>query len=173
MVVDDRLHALDKAVVRPGKRGLLDLELGGHRTARPDDAHVVQALLAAKVELLRTHVQAVQARNARLDCAGVDLLVRARAVVEQRARLGEHHERVLVQMRERRGGGAVEHRQPAVELGRGHMRVCQLKKRGELGVLLRGLVNGETQVVQGLVGQRQLAAGRDAHAVGVADGLAR
>ena len=173
MVVDDRLHALDKAVVRPGKRGLLDLELGGHRTARPDDAHVVQALLAAKVELLRPHVQAVQARNARLDCAGVDLLVRARAVVEQRARLGEHHERVFVQVRERRGGGAVENRQPAVELGGGHVRVCQLEKRSELGILLSRLVDGEPQVVQGLVGQRELAAGRDAHAVGVADGLAR
>ena len=55
----DFLNARHKAVVRARNGRLLNLELGRHRTAGADEAHIVQALLGTKIELLGAHVQAV------------------------------------------------------------------------------------------------------------------
>ena len=88
----DLLDTRHKAVVRARDGRLLNLELGGHRTAGTDKAHIVQALLSTKVELLGAHVQAVQTVDPRLAGTGLDILVGAQAIVEQRARLGQHHE---------------------------------------------------------------------------------
>ena len=79
----DLLNARHKAVVRARNGRLLNLELGRHRTAGTNEAHVVQALLGAKIELLGAHVQAVQAVNPRLAGTGLDILVGTQAVVEQ------------------------------------------------------------------------------------------
>ena len=55
----DFLNARHKAVVRARNGRLLNLELGRHRTTGTDEAHIVQALLGTKIELLGAHVQAV------------------------------------------------------------------------------------------------------------------
>ena len=95
----DLLDARHKTVVRACDGRLLNLELGRHRTAGTDEAHVVQALLGTKVELLGTHVQTVQAVDTRLAGTCLDILVGVQAIVEQRARLGQHHERLAAHMR--------------------------------------------------------------------------
>ena len=79
----DLLNARHKAVVRACDGRLLNLELGRHRTAGANQAHIVQALLSTKIELLGTHVQAVQAVDPRLAGTGLDILVGAQAIVEQ------------------------------------------------------------------------------------------
>ena len=95
----DLLDAHHKTVVRACDGRLLNLELSRHRTAGTDEAHVVQALLGTKVELLGTHVQTVQAVDTRLAGTCLDILVGVQAIVEQRARLGQHHERLAAHMR--------------------------------------------------------------------------
>ena len=55
----DLLDARHKTVVRACDGRLLNLELCRNRTAGTDEAHIVQALLGTKVELLGTHVQAI------------------------------------------------------------------------------------------------------------------
>lgn len=107
----DLLNARHKAIVRARNGRLLNLELGRHRTAGTNEAHVVQALLSTKVELLGTHVQAVQTVNPRLAGTGLDILVGTQAIVEQRARLGQHHKRLAAHVRQRAHGLAVHHRQ--------------------------------------------------------------
>ena len=169
----DLLNSRHKAVVRTRDCRLLNLELGGHRTAGTDKAHIIQALLSTKVELLGAHVQAVQTVDPRLAGTGLDILVSAQTIVEQRARLGQHHERLAAHMRQRAYGLAVHHRQKAVELGRDNARVHHLKQCRQLAVVLAGAVERHMHVVDGLVGERQFAAGEDLDAVLVADGLAR
>ena len=71
------LDARHKAIVRTRNSRLLNLELGGHRTAGTDKAHIIQALLSTKVELLGAHVQAVQTVDPRLASTGLDILVGA------------------------------------------------------------------------------------------------
>ena len=169
----DLLDARHKTVVRACDGRLLNLELGRHRTAGTDEAHVVQALLGAKVELLGAHVQAVQTVDPRLAGTRLDILVGAQTIVEQRARLGQHHERLAAHMRQRTHGLAVHHRQKAVELRRDDARIHHLEQRRQLAVVLAGAVERHMHVVDGLVGKRQLTAREDLDAVFVADGLAR
>ena len=169
----DLLDARHKTVVRACNGRLLNLELGRHRTAGTDEAHIVQALLGTKVELLGTHVQAVQTVDSRLAGTCLDILVGAQAIVEQRARLGQYHERLAAHMRQRAHGLAVHHRQKAVELRRDDARIHHLEQRRQLAVVLAGAVERHMHVVDGLVGKRQLTAREDLDAVLVADGLAR
>ena len=79
----DLLNARHKAVVRARNGRLLNLELGRHRTAGTNEAHVVQALLGTKIELLGTYIQAIQSVNPRLAGTRLDILVGAQAIVEQ------------------------------------------------------------------------------------------
>ena len=169
----DLLDARHKTVVRACDGRLLNLELGRHRTAGTDEAHVVQALLGTKIELLGAHVQTIQAVNPCLAGTGLDILVGAQAVVEQRARLGQNHECLAAHMCQRAYGLAVHHRQKAVELGRDDARIHHLEQRRQLAVVLAGTVERHVHVVDGIVGKRQLAAGEDLDTVLVADGLAR
>ena len=169
----DLLNARHKAIVRARNGRLLNLELGCNRTAGTNQAHVVQALLSTKVELLGTHVQAVQTVNPRLAGTGLDILVGAQAVIEQRARLGQDHKRLAAHVRQRAHGLAVHHRQKAVELGRDDARVHHLEQRRQLAIALAGAIERHMHVVDGLVGERQLAAREDLDAVLVADGLTR
>ena len=169
----DFLDARHKAIVRARNGRLLNLELCRHRTAGTDEAHIVQALLGTKVELLGTHVQAVQTVDPRLAGTCLDILVGAQAIVEQRARLGQHHERLAAHVRQRTHGLAVHHRQKAVELGRDDARIHHLEQRRQLAVVLAGAIERHMHVVDGLVGKRQLATGEDLDAILVADGLAR
>ena len=169
----DLLDTRHKAVVRARDGWLLDLELSRHRTAGTNQTHVIQALLGTKVELLGAHVQAVQTVDPRLAGTGLDILVGAQAIVEQRARLGQHHERLAAHMRQRAHGLAVHHRQKAVELGRDNARVHHLEQRRQLAVILAGAIERHMHVVDGLVGERELATGEDLDTVLVADGLAR
>ena len=169
----DLLDARHKAVVRSCDGRLLNLELGRHRTASTDEAHIVQALLGTKVELLGTHVQAVQTVDPRLAGTCLDILVGAQAIVEQRARLGQYHERLAAHVRQRAHGLAVHHRQKAVELRRDDARVYHLEQRRQLAVVLAGAVERHMHVVDGVVGECELATGEDLDAVLVADGLAR
>ena len=69
------LNARHKSIVRARNGRLLNLELGRNRAAGTNQAHVVQTLLSTKVELLGTHVQAVQTVNPRLVGTGFDILV--------------------------------------------------------------------------------------------------
>ena len=169
----DLLDARHKAIVRARDGRLLNLELCRHRTAGTNQAHVVQALLGTKVELLGTHVQTVQTVDPRLAGTRLDILVGAQAIVEQRARLGQHHERLAAHMRQRAHGLAVHHRQKAVELGRDDARIHHLEQRRQLAVVLAGAVERHMHVVDGVVGECELATGEDLDAVLVADGLAR
>ena len=169
----DLLDARHKTVVRACDGRLLNLELGRHRTAGTDEAHVVQALLGTKIELLGAHVQTIQAVNPCLAGTGLNILVGAQAVVEQRARLGQNHECLAAHVRQRAYGLAVHHRQKAVELGRDDARIHHLEQRRQLAVVLAGTVERHVHVVDGIVGKRQLAAGEDLDTVLVADGLAR
>ena len=169
----DLLDARHETVVRACDGRLLNLELGRHRAAGTDEAHIVQALLGAKVELLGAHVQAVQTVDPRLAGTRLDILVGAQAIVEQRARLGQHYERLAAHMRKRAHGLAVHHRQKAVELRRDDARIHHLEQRRQLAVVLAGAVERHMHVVNGLVGKRQLATGEDLDAVLVADGLVR
>ena len=169
----DFLNARHKAIVRARDGRLLNLELCRHRTAGTDEAYVVQALLGTKIELLGTHVQAIQTVDPRLAGTRLDILVGTQAIVEQRARLGQHHERLAAHVRQRAHGLAVHHRQKAVELGRDDACIHHLEQRRQLTVVLAGTVERHVHVVNGLVGKRQLAAGEDFDAVLVADGLPR
>ena len=65
-VVDNLLDPAHEAVVRTREGRLLDLELRRHRSARTDEAYVVEALLTPKVKLLRPHVEPVEARDLRV-----------------------------------------------------------------------------------------------------------
>ena len=169
----DLLDARHKTVVRACDGRLLNLELGRHRTAGTNEAHVVQALLGTKIELLGAHIQAVQAVDPRLAGTGLDILVGAQAVVEQRARLGQNHERLAAHVRQRAHGLAVHHRQKAVELGRDDACIHHLEQRCQFTVVLAGAVERHVHVVDGIVGKRQLTAGENLDTVLVADGLAR
>ena len=79
----DFLNARHKAVVRARNSRLLNLELCRNRTAGANQAHIVQALLGTKIELLGTYIQAIQSVNPRLAGTRLDILVGAQAVVEQ------------------------------------------------------------------------------------------
>ena len=169
----DLLDTRHKSVVRARDGRLLNLKLGRHRTAGTNEAHIVQALLSTKVELLGAHVQAVQAVDPRLAGTRLNILVSAQAIVEQRARLGQHHECLAAHMRQRAHRLAVHHRQKAVELGRDDARIDHLEQRRQLAVALTGAIERHMHVVDGVVGERQLAAGENLDAVLVADGLPR
>ena len=169
----DLLDARHKTVVRACDGRLLNLELGRHRTAGTDEAHVVQALLGTKIELLGAHVQTIQAVNPCLAGTGLNILVGAQAVVEQRARLGQNHECLAAHVRQRAYGLAVHHRQKAVELGRDDARIHHLEQRRQLVVVLAGAIERHMHVVDSLVGKRQLTAGEDLDTVLVTDGLPR
>ena len=101
MAVHDLLDASDKATIRTGDGRLLGLELSRNRTARADDAHQVETLVAAEVQRVRPHVQPLETRDLSGSRALLQLLVGAGAVVEERTGLREHHERGLGQVRER------------------------------------------------------------------------
>ena len=172
-LVHDLLDARHKTVVRACDGRLFNLELGRHRTAGTDEAHIVQALLGTKIELLGAHVQTIQAVNPCLAGTGLNILVGAQAVVEQRARLGQNHERLAAHVRQRAYGLAVHHRQKAVELGRDNARIHHLEQRRQLAIVLAGAIERHMHVVDRLVGKRQLAAGEDLDTVLVTDGLPR
>ena len=106
-VADNLVDARDKAVVRTRQRGLLQLEFCGHGAAGADERHVVKTLLAAKVELLGAHVQAIQLGNLRLAGTALQVLIGAHAVIEQRAGLGQNHQRIVAHMRQRAIGALV------------------------------------------------------------------
>ena len=169
----DFLNARHKTVVRACDSRLLNLELGRHRTAGTDEAHIVQALLSTKIELLGTYIQAIQSVNPRLAGTRLDILVGAQAVVEQRARLGQNHERLAAHVCQRAHGLAVHHRQKAVELGRDDACIHHLEQRRQLAIVLAGAIERHMHVVNGIVGKRQLTAGEDLDTVLVADGLPR
>ena len=169
----DLLDARHKAIVRARDGRLLNLELCRHRTAGTNQAHVVKALLGTKVELLGTHVQAVQTVDPRLAGTCLDILVGTQAIVEQRARLGQHHERLAAHVRQRAHGLAVHHRQKAIELGRDDARIHHLEQRRQFAVVLAGTIERHMHVVDGVVGECELATGENLDAVLVADGLAR
>ena len=76
-------------------------------------------------------------------------------------------------MRQRTHGLAVHHRQKAVELGRDDARIHHLEQCRQLTVVLAGAVERHVHVVDGVVGECELATGEDLDAVLVADGLAR
>ena len=172
-IAHDFLNARHKTVVRACDGRLLNLELGRHRTAGTDEAHIVQALLGTKIELLGAHVQTIQAVNPRLAGTGLNILVGAQAVVEQRARLGQNHECLAAHVRQRAYGLAVHHRQKAVELGRDDTRIHHLEQRRQFAVVLAGAIERHMHVVDGLVGKRQLTAGEDLDTALVTDGLPR
>ena len=167
------LNARHKTVVRARDGRLLNLELSRHRTAGTNQAHVVQALLSTKIELLGTYIQAIQSVNPRLAGTRLDILVGTQAIVEQRARLGQHHERLAAHVRQRAHGLAVHHRQKAIELGRDDARIHHLEQRRQFAVVLAGTIERHMHVVDGVVGECELATGEDLDAVLVADGLAR
>ena len=169
----DFLNARHKAIVRARNGRLLNLELCRHRTAGTNQAHVVQALLSTKIELLGTYIQAIQSVNPRLAGTRLDILVGTQAIVEQRARLGQHHERLAAHVRQRAHGLAVHHRQKAIELGRDDARIHHLEQRRQFAVVLAGTIERHMHVVDGVVGECELATGEDLDAVLVADGLAR
>ena len=169
----DFLNARHKTVVRARNGRLLNLELRRHRAAGTDEAHVVQALLGTKIELLGTYIQAIQPVNPCLASTRLDILVGTQAIVEQRARLGQHHERLAAHVRQRAHGLAVHYRQKAVELGCNDARIHHLEQCGQLAVVLAGAIERHMHVVDGLVGKRQLTAGEDLDAVFVTDGLPR
>ena len=169
----DFLNARHKAIVRARNGRLLNLELGRHRTAGTDEAHIVQALLGTKIELLGAHVQTIQAVNPCLAGTGLNILVGTQAVVEQRARLGQNHECLAAHVCQRAHGLAVHHRQKAVELGRDDARIHHLEQRRQLAVVLAGAIERHMHVVDGLVGKRQLTTGEDLDTVLVTDGLPR
>ena len=169
----DLLDARHKTVVRACDGRLLNLELCRHRAAGTNEAHVVQALLGTKIELLGAHVQTIQAVNPCLAGTRLDILVGAQAVVEQRARLGQNHQRLAAHVRQRAYGLAVHHRQKAVELGRDDTRIHHLEQRRQFAVVLAGAIERHMHVVDGLVGKRQLTAGEDLDTVLVTDGLPR
>ena len=169
----DFLNARHKAIVRARNGRLLNLELRRHRAAGTNQAHVVQALLGTKIELLGTYIQAIQPVNPCLASTRLDILVGTQAIVEQRARLGQHHERLAAHVRQRAHGLAVHYRQKAVELGCNDARIHHLEQRRQLAVVLAGAIERHMHVVDGLVGKRQLTAGEDLDAVFVTDGLPR
>ena len=119
------------------------------------------------------HVQTIQAVDPCLAGTGLDILVGAQTVVEQRARLGQDHERLAAHVCQRAHGLAVHHRQKAVELGRDDARIHHLEQRRQLAVVLAGAIERHMHVVDGLVGKRQLTAGEDLNTVLVTDGLPR
>ena len=169
----DFLNARHKAVVRARDGRLLNLELCRNRAAGANQAHIVQALLSTKIELLGTYIQAIQSVNPRLAGTRLDILVGAQAVVEQRARLGQDHERLAAHVRQRAHGLAVHHRQKAVELGRDDACIHHLEQRRQLAIVLAGAIERHMHVVDRIVGKRQLTAGEDLDTVLVADGLPR
>ena len=79
----DFLNARHKAIVRARDGRLLNLELRRHRAAGANQAHIVQALLSTKIELLGTYIQTIQSVNPRLAGTRLDILVGAQAIVEQ------------------------------------------------------------------------------------------
>ena len=169
----DFLNARHKAIVRARNGRLLNLELRRHRAAGTDQAHVVQALLGTKIELLGTYIQAIQPVNPCLASTRLDILVGTQAIVEQRARLGQNHERLAAHVRQRAYGLAVHHRQKAVELGCNNACIHHLEQRRQLAIVLAGAIERHVHVVDGIVGKRQLTAGEDLDTVLVADGLPR
>ena len=169
----DFLNARHKAVVRARNGRLLNLELCRNRAAGANQAHIVQALLSTKIELLGTYIQAIQSVNPCLAGTRLDILVGAQAVVEQRARLGQDHERLTAHVCQRAHGLAVHHRQKAVKLGRDDACIHHLEQRRQLAIVLAGAIERHMHVVDGLVGKRQLTAGEDLDTVLVADGLPR
>ena len=169
----DFLNARHKAIVRARDSWLLNLELGRNRAAGANQAHIVQALLSTKIELLGAYIQAIQSANPRLAGTRLDILVGAQTVVEQRARLGQDHERLAAHMRQRAHGLAVHNRQKAVELGRDDACIHHLEQCRQLAVVLACAVERHVHVVNGIVGKRQLATGEDLDTVLVADGLPR
>ena len=169
----DLLDARHKTVVRACDGRLLNLELCRHRAAGTNEAHVVQALLGTKIELLGTYIQAIQSVNPRLAGTGLDILVGAQAVVEQRTRLGQNHERLAAHVCQRAYGLAVHHRQKAVELGRDDACIHHLEQRRQFAIVLAGAIERHMHVVDRLVGERQLAAREDLDTILVADGLPR
>ena len=169
----DLLNTRHKAVVRARDSRLLNLELGRNRAAGANQAHIVQALLSTKIELLGTYIQAIQSVNPRLAGTRLDILVGAQAVVEQRARLGQNHERLAAHVCQRAHGLAVHHRQKAVKLGRDDACIHHLEQRRQLAIVLAGAIERHMHVVDRIVGKRQLTAREDLDAVLVADGLAR
>ena len=169
----DFLNARHEAVVRTRNGRLLNLELCRNRAAGANQAHIVQALLSTKIELLGTYIQAIQSVNPRLAGTRLDILVGAQAVVEQRARLGQNHERLAAHVCQRAHGLAVHHRQKAVELGRDDACIHHLEQRRQLAIVLAGAIERHMHVVDGIVGKRQLTAGEDLDTVLVADGLPR
>ena len=169
----DFLNARHKTVVRACDSRLLNLELCRNRAAGTDEAHIVQALLSTKIELLSTYIQAIQSVNPRLAGTGLDILVGAQTVVEQRARLGQDHERLAAHVCQRAYGLAVHHRQKAVELGRDDACIHHLEQRRQFAIVLAGAIERHMHVVDRLVGERQLAAREDLDTILVADGLPR
>ena len=169
----DLLDARHKAVVRARNGRLLNLELCRNRAAGANQAHIVQALLSTKIELLGTYIQAIQSANPRLTGTRLDILVGAQAIVEQRARLGQDHERLAAHVCQRAHGLAVHHRQKAVKLGRDDACIHHLEQRRQLAIVLAGAIERHMHVVDRIVGKRQLAAREDLDTVLVADGLPR
>ena len=169
----DLLDARHKTVVRACDGRLLNLELGRNRTTRANQAHIVQALLSTKIELLSTYIQAIQSVNPRLAGTSLDILVGAQAVVEQRTRLGQHHQRLAAHVCQRAYGLAVHHRQKAVELGRDDACIHHLEQRRQFAIVLAGAIERHMHVMDRLVGKRQLAAREDLDTVLVTDGLPR
>ena len=164
-------YARDEARIGTRDRRLLDFELGRHRTAGADDRDEVQPLLSAEIQLLRAQVQPVEMRDPRLAGAALDILIRAHAIIEQRPRLGKHHERASAHVRKRALGTLVHERQVTIELGCHHARIGKLKLRRKLRVALGGLVERHMQAMHHIVGQGELAAWIDLHTLVVADRL--
>ena len=172
-VAHELAHAPDELCVGARDLGLAHGELGRGRTgARTQHGREGQALLAAKVHLARRGVEPLE-RDAGRVGRGEDLVGLAHAVVKEGARLGEHHERAGAEVLERRGGGAVELREVALERGSCGTLANELQVGGHLGALLGLLEQRPLGSGDGLVREGELAARRDRHLAQLADGLPR
>ena len=170
LVAHELADAPDELGVRAGDLRLDHLELGGRRLAGSHEGREGQALLGAEVQLVRRGVEALGPHASR--ARGRSDLVRGPlAVVEEGAWLGENHERLLGDVVDGRGRGAVELHEVALEHGSRGALVDELEVGGQLGALLRPVEEGALGMGDRLVGEGHLAAGRDRDLVQLADGL--
>ena len=106
----ERPHAAHEALLAAGDLGTTSDELGVDRATRAHERHQREALALAELELARRHVQAVEVDLGRLG-QRLELLSAADGVVEERARLGDHDERLGREVLGGDAGALVEQRQ--------------------------------------------------------------
>ena len=171
MVVHELADASEQTRVSAGDVGLAHGQLGRNLGASTEHAREGEPLLAAEVEVAREGVEAREllagiARELR------EVVGRARAVVEERAGLGEAHEGIGADVFERTRRLAIERREVLVERGLRAAGFDEPEVGGHLRVVLCIGPEGLARAGHGVVGEGNLAAGAHGDRVQVADGLA-